>query len=213
VNNSQWWPVAVAPTYDETVNFSQEQVQKGESTITDADLDDSSDPEQDPDSDQVTASGLKGWLDGIKDRMTLLLQPLALTVSNILDVVTGIPEALLNGIQRLFIPDAESMAAQRDKWTGLLSDRFGAVYDSVALIDNIAGAFTLGATQTQIRFPLITIPFGDVNWEFGGWMVDVVPDGFQVLVDALKVGIDILCTLAFVNAMKHRLDRVLEGRG
>lgn len=189
-----------------------------EQTKVEEDIPDVSEPaiEPEPDvggNDPVKSSNLKQWLDGIKDRMTLLLQPLASKVSNILDVVTGIPEALLNGIQRLFVPDAESMAAQQDKWTKLLSDRFGAVYDSVALIDNIAGAFTLGATQTQIRFPLITIPFADVNWEFGGWMVDVVPDGFQVLVDALKVGIDILCTLAFVNAMKHRLERVLEGRG
>lgn len=37
VNNSQWWPVAVAPTYDETVTFTQEQVQKGEGTYIIAD--------------------------------------------------------------------------------------------------------------------------------------------------------------------------------
>lgn len=182
-----------------------------EQTKVEEDIPDVSEPaiEPDPDvggNDPVKSSILKQWLDTI--RMTLFSG-----FAELKDAVLSIPQMILDGLSSIFIPSAEAMAAQQDKWTTLLSDRFGAVYDSVALIDNIAGAFTLGATQTQIRFPLITIPFADVNWEFGGWMVDVVPDGFQVLVDALKVGIDILCTLAFVNAMKHRLERVLEGRG
>jgi len=102
VNNSQWWPIAVAPTYEETVTFPQEQVQKGEGTLKEEDLDDNTDPE--PDSDQVTASGLKGWIDGLKDRITLLLQPLSLTVSNILDAVSAIPEAIVSPIKDFFTP-------------------------------------------------------------------------------------------------------------
>lgn len=186
---SAYIALGMGMTQEETMAMTQAAVQSGVGTYEGTGTG----------TDAVTATGLKGWLDTI--RLTL--------VSGFSDLVDG----LLSGISSLFVPSAEAMAAQQDKWTTLLSDRFGAVYDSVALIDNIAGAFTLGATQTQIRFPLITIPFGDVSWEFGGWMVDVVPDGFQVLVDALKVGIDILCTLAFVNAMKYRFDRVLEGRG
>lgn len=112
VNNSQWWPIAVAPTYEETVTFPQVQVQKGEGTLKEEDLGENTDPE--PDTDQVTASGLKGWIDGLKDRMTLLLQPLSLTVSNILDAVTAIPEAIVSPIKDFFTPSGNVEAYALD---------------------------------------------------------------------------------------------------
>lgn len=134
-------------------------------------------------------------------------------LSDIVDGITSLPERIMDGIKGLFVPDAEAMAEQQEKWDQLLADRFGLVYESIALIDDIAETFTSQNAQGQIEFPSVSVPLGDVTWEFGGWMVDVVPDGFEILIEALKKIIDILCTVAFVNAMKNRFERVLEARG
>jgi len=134
-------------------------------------------------------------------------------LSDIVDGITSLPERIMDGIKGLFVPDAEAMAEQQKKWEQLLADRFGLVYESIALIDDIAEKFTSQDAQGQIEFPSVSVPLGDITWEFGGWMVDVVPDGFEILIEALKKIIDILCTVAFVNAMKNRFDRVLEARG
>lgn len=134
-------------------------------------------------------------------------------LSDIVDGITSLPERIMDGIKGLFVPDAEAMAVQQEKWDQLLADRFGLVYESIALIDDIAETFTSQNAQGQIEFPSVSVPLGDVTWEFGGWMVDVVPDGFEILIEALKKIIDILCTVAFVNAMKNRFERVLEARG
>lgn len=154
-------------------------------------------------------------LDDLQDTVTDTNEKLDQTnnwLSNILDGITSIPEMILDGIKGLFVPDAEGLANQQEKWTQLLEDRFGAVYESVAIIDNFASAFTDQSTQTTIEFPSVTIPLAGADFVFGGWQVDVVPDGFEFLIEVLKKIIDIVCTFLFVQGMKRRLDHdVLRG--
>lgn len=154
-------------------------------------------------------------LDDLQDTVTDTNEKLDQTnnwLSNILDGITSIPEMILDGIKGLFVPDAEGLANQQEKWTQLLEDRFGAVYESVAIIDNFASAFTNQSTQTTIEFPSVTIPLAGADFVFGGWQVDVVPDGFEFLIEVLKKIIDIVCTFLFVQGMKRRLDHdVLRG--
>lgn len=125
--------------------------------------------------------------------------------------IAGLPGKIMDGIKDLFVPNAETIAATQDKWTQLLEDRFGAVYESIAIIDEYAAAFTIQDVKDQIEFPRVTVPLAGTDFVFGGWMVDVVPDGFEFLIEALKLMIDVACTFLFVNGMKKRLDRTLEG--
>lgn len=133
-------------------------------------------------------------------------------LSGIADGITSLPDKIMEGIKGLFIPDADAMAAQQEKWSQLLVEHFGAVYDSVEILDEIADAFSLQDVQEEIEFPSVAIPLAGEEFVFGGWMVDVVPDGFEFLIEVLKKVVDIVCTIAFVQAMRNKYDNVLGGR-
>ena len=91
--------------------------------------------------------------------------------------------------------------------------RFGAVYESTTIIDDFATAFS-NASNTEeqefVTFPTITVNLVDTPFSFGGWEVDVVPDGFEFLVNTLKMITSIACTFLFVNAMRKRLEDIFK---
>lgn len=157
-------------------------------------------------SEQVGAvqDQLEGVQDSIEEGNSIL--------GDISDGITSLPERIMDGIKGLFVPDEEEMAGIKDQWSELLADRFGAVYESVVIIDDFVSAFTDQGVQDTITFPSVTIPLSGVDFTLGGWEVDVVPDGFEFLIEVLKKFIDIVCTLMFLNGMKNRYERALEGR-
>lgn len=142
-----------------------------------------------------------------------LLSDISGGIDSVVDGITGLPGKILDGITGLFVPSAEDMAGIKDKWDALLQKRFGAVYESIAIIDQWAQAFQDQGIQDTIHFPEVSIPLAGTDFVFGGWDIDVVPDGFGFLIEALKKFIDVACTLLFVNGMKNRYDKILEGRG
>lgn len=152
-----------------------------------------------------------GTYTGILDTISGAVDRVAEWCSVLVDTVVNIPYTIIEGIKGLFIPDAAIMAAQQEKWTELLEDRFGGMYESGVVIHNLAAAFAEQEAQTTIIFPRVEIPLGDVTWVMGAWQVPVVPVGFESFVTALKKMIDLICTLAFLNALKSRFERVLEG--
>ena len=128
----------------------------------------------------------------------------------IVDGLTNLGNMLLDGIKNLFVPSQEDITAMQTKWTTLLEDRFGALYQTIDIIDNYANAFT-NSEKNTITFPEVSIPLGEANFEFGGYEVKVVPDGFNIIFDTLKVIVSILATFLFVNAMKNRLEKLVGG--
>lgn len=125
---------------------------------------------------------------------------------------------LVDQIKGLFIPSEESIVQLKDKFQSLLADRFGAAYQAVEIVENFADRMSISTfdeSVNTITFPSVDVGIGkDANgnkilYTFGGWEVDVIPNGFEKLVDPLKVIIDIVCTLAFVMALKKRLEGVL----
>ena len=90
-------------------------------------------------------------------------------------------------------------------------DRLGAIAQAGAVIDDLTGVFQYQGVMDTIAFPALTINFGGVPWTFGGWDVSVIPPGFEPLVETLKLLIDIVATLAFIQAMRHRLEKLLVG--
>lgn len=144
-------------------------------------------------------------------------------VKKIFNAILDIPNAigkkltefgnwLIDKIKGLFIPSEESIIQLKDKFQSLLADRFGAAYQAVEIVDQFGqamGVQNYSDSIETITFPEVTVPLAGTDFTFGGWEVDVVPDGFKTLVDPLKVIIDIVCTLAFVMALKKRLEGVL----
>lgn len=123
--------------------------------------------------------------------------------------VKSLPEKIMDGIKGLFVPDEEDMQAYSDKWDELLHTRFGALYESVDLISSYGDAFTEVEATNTVQFPSVTIPLAGVDFSFGGWDVKVIPEGFDTLFDTLRWMITILATVAFVNALRNKFERLL----
>ena len=118
-------------------------------------------------------------------------------------------EKISNGLKSLFVPSEESMTAYKDKWDELLASRFGAVYQVVNIMtDSWDGIMQADQTDT-INFPQASINFSGTPFTFGGYDVKIVPDGFGVLVTAIKSIVAIVCTVAFVNGMRKRYDEIM----
>ena len=125
--------------------------------------------------------------------------------------ITNLPDKILDGIKSLFVPDAESMAEYKEQWEALLSQRFGAIYESVQLIDDFVSSIELQSTQGYISFPEVSVDLVGTTFTFGGWNVQVVPSGFEAVVEILKKIISIIATLAFINSMRRKFEMVLGG--
>ena len=146
-----------------------------------------------------------------EDRTDSLLDTIVGGVSDIIDGILNLPQLIIDGIKSLFIPDAWEMAAYQVKWEELFAARFGAIYEAVVLIDEFGQAIGEQAKQGTVTFPDITLDLAGTPWTFGGWEVKVVPDGFDVVIGTLKTAINIVCTFAFVNGLRHRFEGVIGG--
>ena len=148
-------------------------------------------------------SGLLGWVKNIFDKI-------GDTFNAILELPYKIWSELSIGIQSLFVPTEEYLNNYKADLNILLENKLGAVYQVVNLVldgwDNIQS----NDVSNTIDFPEVTIPLPDNNeFTFGGQEVKIVPDGFSVLVDALKIIVGICCTVLFVNGLIKRYDEVM----
>lgn len=132
------------------------------------------------------------------------------TVTEVKEEIVALPDKIGDVITGLFVPSEDDVTSQQDKWTELLSDRFGALYQVGDLVTDYANAF-VESEQDIIHIPTIEIPFGEVVFQFGGWDVQVIPDGFQVVIEALKLIVSIACTFLFVNGLKRRFEGLIGG--
>lgn len=127
--------------------------------------------------------------------------------------ILALGDKLLDGIKNLFVPTEQDITDVKGQFEELLSTRFGAVYESTTIIDDFSTAFSnASSTEEQefVTFPTITVNLVDTPFSFGGWQVDVVPDGFEFLVNTLKMITSIACTFLFVNAMRKRLEDIFK---
>lgn len=123
----------------------------------------------------------------------------------------NLPQALLDGIKGLFVPDAEDIAEYSDQWQNLLANRFGAIYQSVDVIDQFASGIQEADQTNTVYFPIVSLSLAGAQFSFGGWDVQIVPTGFDFIITTLKRIISIVATLAFINAMRIKFEKILGG--
>lgn len=134
-------------------------------------------------------------------------------LGQILDAILAIPEAISQGMADLFVPSEGKVEEAAEKADEMLSESMGGAFQAGGYVSDVAGAFVEQSTQEQITFPTVTLTFSGVPWTFGGWEVDIVPEGFEWLFDTVALVIDLISTLAFINAMKRRVESVMGGGG
>lgn len=129
--------------------------------------------------------------------------------TSINELPTKFWEKIETGLKNLFVPSEQSMTAYKDKWDELLATRFGAVYQVVNIITDSWDSIMAADETDTINFPSATINFSDTPFTFGGYEVKIVPDGFDILVTAIKSVVAIVCTVAFINGLRKRYDEIM----
>ncbi len=125
-------------------------------------------------------------------------------------------KSLLDGIKGFFIPSDESMEDIDKQWDELLKTRFGALYEVSDIISDFGSNLTWEYIQTAgekntITMPKVTVNFGDTPFSFGGYEVSIIPDGFDVLVTAVKGITSIVCTFLFINSLRNKYEKLIGG--
>lgn len=151
-----------------------------------------------------------GWIKKIYNGITSIPTKITETANSIIESITQLPQKIADSVKNLFIPSEDDITEIKTDFEELLSDRFGAVYESSDILVDFATAFTDQGTQDTITFPSTTVHLAGAEFTFGGWEVDVVPDFLSGLIDVLKLIVNISCTFLFVNGMRKRLEGILE---
>lgn len=125
------------------------------------------------------------------------------------DIPNKVSQAIGEKLELLFVPNADRLLSMIENTLGDYSSKFGVLSESVVIIDNLASAFVYTDTQDTIELPSVTVNLAGTPFSFGGYEVDVIPDGFDAIVDILKVLINITCTISFIFAMKKRFTEIL----
>lgn len=131
--------------------------------------------------------------------------------NDLLGSVKNLPKQIAEELGKLFKPDAGKIEQVQEQSQELAEDRLGAVFQAGQVLDGLVGAFRNQTATQFITIPSVTVNLAGTPWTFGGWNVQVIPEGFSFLVSTLKLVIDIVCTLAFLHAMRSRLEKLLTG--
>lgn len=150
------------------------------------------------------------------EQTTGLLSSIIDFLASIRDNILGLPGLIVNGIKdiflNLFVIEQPGYEKWQDKFDEFFSEHFGFVYQGATVIGEIYITLTesIGTVQPTISFPEFTYDFGEgAVFTFGGYDVRVVPEGFEGLVQTLKLILNIVFTLAFVNVALKYFDRFL----
>lgn len=148
--------------------------------------------------------GTKGLLSSILGLVGNIKDGVGNIVSGITELPIKIWSFFEDGLKNLFVPSEEDITGIKQDWDNLLSDRFGGLYQSIHLIDDFADSFSNPEEQNTIAVPELTVNLVGSDFTFGGQDVQIIPDKFSFLIDAIKLIIDILATVLFVNGLRNR---------
>lgn len=137
-------------------------------------------------------------------------------LNKIWEAITGIVSGVINGIgdilKYLFIPSEEDMQESFNSFDSFLADHFGFIYTATSVTVNSFESMETAtySTDNTIYFPRFTTSFSGTEFSFGGYDVQVIPDGFEGLADTLKLVVNIICSIAFLNVAVKFMDKILK---
>lgn len=155
--------------------------------------------------------GLLNWVKSIYETVINIPSKIGEVLSSIAELPQKIWTFISDGLKNLFVPSETKIEEFKTNFENLFAERFGALYESGQYITTFFENLGENDTQTSIEIPLVSVPLAGVDYTFGGYTVEIVPVKFKFLLDILKVVIDIIVTVAFINAMKKRFEDILGG--
>lgn len=159
-------------------------------------------------------SGLLGFVQNIFNKIGEMFDSITEGFANIGTWFAELPgklwSAIETGLKNLFIPSEEYIASFKVKFDQLLENKLGAVYQVVNITLESWDSIMDADQQNIIEFPSSKITFKDgTEFSFGGYNVDIVPEGFGSIVDILKVLVGVVCTAMFINGLRKRYDEIM----
>lgn len=159
-------------------------------------------------------SGILDWVKGIKGKIDDTFTSITSGFSNIGKWFSELPSKLWNaisdGLKNLFVPDEDFIVQYKEDMDSMLSEKLGAVYQVIDITLESWDRISSSDEQNTINLPETTINLPENNkFSFGGYDVKIVPDGFTMLADAIKLIGGILCTILFVNGLRRRYDEIM----
>ena len=150
-------------------------------------------------------SGLLGWVKNIFNKIGDIGQA-------IIELPGKIADLVVTGVKNLFIPSTEDVENFSGKMDTLLENKLGAVYQVSNTVIEAWDRVQEADEQDTINFPETEIQLlGDDTFAFGGYDVQIVPEGFTWLATIVKSVAGIVATIAFINGLRKRYDEVMEG--
>lgn len=157
--------------------------------------------------------GLTGWIKNIFSKITDGFQAVTDGFSNVLNSIVELPSKLWDliseGLKNLFVPDEEYMSNFSDKWYELLSQRFGSIYQVGSIITDFVERIQMTDKTNTIHMPVVSLESVGIPFSFGGYDVQIVPNGFDTVVEICKKIISIVCTFLFINGLRKKYDEVM----
>lgn len=173
--------------------------------------------------DSITGLGssIGGWFESVRTSILNLHyeviiygQQIVSTISSwgqsLKDSIDALPDKIAEALKDLMVPSDSAIQDFGESSQQIVQDRFGGVYEGAMIVDSFAGQLQAQAATQILTVPVVNLNILGTPFPLGGWEVDLVPEGSEVIIEAVKLMIDILATLAFINGIKSRLERTLE---
>lgn len=158
-------------------------------------------------------SGLIGWVQNIFSKINETFTELKNGFSNVINSLLELPaklwQLISDGLKDLFVPDEQFMTEYSEEWDFLLGQRFGALYDVADIIRDFVGDIQYSDTTNTIYMPNVSLDSVGIPFSFGGYEVQIVPNGFDFIVEVLKKIISAICTFMFITSMRKRYDEIM----
>lgn len=117
------------------------------------------------------------------------------------DSIVNLPGMIGNAIMGLFVPqDPNFWFDVQSRMDNLLEENLGFVYQSFSILTDLFNEIiSVDSDISVISVPYISYNFGDTVFEFGGWDVDLIPEGMEILQDVCRVITTIILLILLVN--------------
>lgn len=152
----------------------------------------------------------------VENKEVGLLRGIIEWLKGLFNSIVELPQNLWNliseGLKALFVPSEEYITGFKEDMNEMLSRKLGAVYQVIDITFNSWGDINANDENNVINLPKTSINLpGDNIFSFGGFDVQIVPNGLEWLAVAIKTFVGILCTVLFVNGLRKRYDSIIGG--
>lgn len=143
-----------------------------------------------------------------------LLSSIIEWVKKIVTGITELPQKLWtlisDGLKSLFVPSEDFILQFKDDMDSMLEQKLGAVYQVVNIMTESWDRITANDVANTINIPSTSISLPEnTDFVFGGYDVQIVPNGFDWLANMIKTVVGIICTVLCINGLRKKYDEVM----